>query len=100
MAAEPAGEVCPICEGLLGGCAILEGLARPDCPAPLAPAPVTFDQVGCARCDANGHAGMTFQPLTHPIQAGEYVFTHWALCPTNGEPLLLWVGDPKDAPGG
>lgn len=51
--------------------------------------PITRDQVGCARCLAPGHRQMTYLPLTHPIAAGEYLFTHWALCPANGEPILL-----------
>lgn len=53
------------------------------------PAPVTMDQVGCARCLGRGHDNITFVPLTHPVAAGEYLFTHWAPCPANGEPILL-----------
>lgn len=49
----------------------------------------TFDQVGCGRCLADRHPQMTFTPLTHPVVAGAYLFTHWAPCPTNGEPILL-----------
>lgn len=65
---------------------------------PEKPEPVTINQVGCARCHGDGHPGITFQPLTHPLVLGLYEFTHWAPCPTNGEPILLWQGEPEDAP--
>lgn len=64
--------------------------------------PVTIDQIGCARCDGDGHDQLTFQPLTHPVTIGpgtraEIVFTHWAPCPTNGEPILLTLTVNPDA---
>lgn len=47
---------------------------------------------GCARCGSD-HAKISFQPLTHPVvvddHIGDLVFTHWAPCPTNGEPILM-----------
>ena len=39
----------------------------------------------CARCGTGGHEGIMFRRFTNPIGA----FTHWALCPTNGEPILM-----------
>jgi hypothetical protein len=53
---------------------------------------ISFDQVGCARCDEVGHEGMVFTKLTHPFEPTEGdVWTHWAPCPTNGEPILLQI---------
>lgn len=53
--------------------------------------PTTIDLVGCARCHGDGHPNLTFQPLTFPIEmdSGEAPMTHWAPCPTNGEPITL-----------
>jgi hypothetical protein len=44
---------------------------------------------GCARCHEDGHTDIFFEPLTHPIEVAGTTFTHWALCPNNGEPILL-----------
>lgn len=55
--------------------------------------PITFDQIGCARCDGEGHPQITFQPLTHPLELGEFKLTHWAPCPTNGEPILMMTSE-------
>lgn len=57
---------------------------------------ITTDIKGCARCHGAGHAGITFTPLTYPFDCklktdGEWVdahVTHWAPCPTNGEPIF------------
>lgn len=53
----------------------------------------TISIKGCARCHGDGHEDLVFQPLTHPFTAepgvSAYTFTHWAPCPTNGEPILL-----------
>lgn len=54
---------------------------------------VTVDLPGCARCHGDGHDGLLFSPLTHPVVDGEGTWTHWAPCPTNGEPILLQVND-------
>lgn len=51
----------------------------------------TIDQVGCARCDGEGHKQITFTKFTRPVEAGPYVFSYWATCPTTGEPILMQV---------
>jgi len=61
-------------------------------PARESPTPISFDQIGCARCGGDGHPGMTFMPLAHPVELDDgTAFTHWAPCPTNGEPILLLI---------
>jgi hypothetical protein len=51
---------------------------------------MNMDLHGCARCDGEGHKALFFQQLTHPVLVdGVEVFTHWAVCPTNGEPILM-----------
>jgi hypothetical protein len=56
------------------------------------------NQSGCARCGADEHLRLTYLPFTHFIDMGDsFVATHWAHCPTNGEPILLCQG-PKAAP--
>lgn len=40
----------------------------------------------CTRCRQD-HAGLRFLPLKHPTAEG----THWARCPTNGEPILAVI---------
>lgn len=59
---------------------------------------VHVNLVGCARCNNGvGHPGLTFQPLTYPVEIGvgggpgERDLTHWAPCPVNGEPILMRV---------
>ena len=43
----------------------------------------------CARCGLR-HTDLTFTKLTYPHDN----WTHWASCPTNGEPImLLFEGD-------
>lgn len=61
----------------------------------------TMDQRGCARCYGDGHPGITFKKLTYPVDLVEPPFTHWAPCPTNGEPILLqfYEDDSKVPPG-
>jgi hypothetical protein len=58
---------------------------------PLAQAPFTMDLVGCARCRGEGHPRIVFMPLEFPIEIPDSirVFTHWAPCPANGEPILF-----------
>ncbi len=57
---------------------------------------LTIDLEGCARCQGDGHATLTFHPLTYSVEIdSEEVFTHWAPCPTNGEPILLSI---REAP--
>lgn len=57
------------------------------------PTPITRDQRGCARCGTDEHLGITYLPFTYPIDmGGGWIATHWAPCPTNGEPILYCVG--------
>lgn len=49
----------------------------------------TTDQVGCARCGADEHRNLLFHPFLHPVITTEITFTHWAMCPTNGEPIMF-----------
>jgi hypothetical protein len=52
--------------------------------------PFTIDLHGCARCHGNGHQGLVFRPLAYPVEVDlTRRLTHWAACPTNGEPILL-----------
>ena len=53
--------------------------------------PVIKDLVGCARCHGEGHRGLFFYELKHPVETpeGEIFATHWARCPQTGEPILL-----------
>jgi hypothetical protein len=48
-----------------------------------------IDTVGCARCEGEGHTGIVFVPLALPFECDSWRFTHWASCPTNGEPILM-----------
>lgn len=44
----------------------------------------------CARCGGD-HRDLKFTPLTQPQEE----WSHWALCPTNSEPIMLaFVDDP------
>lgn len=51
--------------------------------------PIITDVFHCARCDGD-HLQLKFNPLTRPVQGGAEQ-THWAECPTNGEPILMSV---------
>lgn len=46
----------------------------------------------CARC-GQSHDNIDFQPFTISTNLydsnGDGSYTHWALCPTNGEPILF-----------
>ena len=55
------------------------------------PKPVVTTIRGCSRC-GGAHADMIFNRLTVPQtdDAGTH-WTHWALCPTLAEPILLRV---------
>lgn len=50
-----------------------------------------MDLVGCARCHGDGHEKLTFKKLTHAFEPDgvKEAYTHWAACPTNGEPILM-----------
>ena len=54
---------------------------------------ITQDQRGCARCGASEHPSLSYYPLAEPVQLpnSEEVWTHWALCPTTGEPIILTI---------
>jgi hypothetical protein len=62
---------------------------------------ITVDWLeGCARCRGAGHAAMVFLPLTYPVEHdGVLLYTHWAKCPANGQPIMLQIVplDPKVA---
>lgn len=48
-----------------------------------------IDLEGCARCLGDGHPGLEFRRLTHPADTTRgIIFTHWATCPVNGEPIF------------
>lgn len=50
--------------------------------------------VGCARC--GGDHDVTPRKLVQPFAPPEcapVVWTHWAPCPTNGDPIMVIVGD-------
>lgn len=50
--------------------------------------------IRCARC-GHTHEKLTFVPLTRPVEfpgtVGGAMFTYWAACPTNGEPIVMKV---------
>jgi hypothetical protein len=50
---------------------------------------VTIDVEGCARCHGDGHPGLTFQRMEHPVVLEGHVYPYFALCPTRGEPILM-----------
>lgn len=52
--------------------------------------PVEIHLIGCARCDGD-HEKLSFRPLLKPVDEAflPRPFTHWAKCPTLGEPILL-----------
>ena len=53
---------------------------------------ITVTLMGCVRCE-KGHKDLVFRKLKRPQDD----FTHWAMCPTTGEPLLCkaWKASPK-----
>jgi len=51
-------------------------------------APMEVDISGCGRCQRN-HNDLTFTALTHPHND----YTHWAMCPTVHQPILMKVTD-------
>jgi hypothetical protein len=46
---------------------------------------------GCARCHGEGHPDLTFEPLLYGVDVEDDLgpLTHWAACPTNGQPILM-----------
>lgn len=45
--------------------------------------------IDCARCGGR-HRSIVFRRFTRPLQR-EKRWTHWALCPRNGEPILMKI---------
>jgi hypothetical protein len=56
----------------------------------------TLDDVrinACSRCGED-HEHVVAKPMARPFappEAGVLAWTHWAPCPTNGDPILLMV---------
>lgn len=52
-----------------------------------------FVQIGnCARCGKDHSDGVRAKPFDIPFAPPEsngMVWTHWATCPTNGDPILI-----------
>lgn len=49
----------------------------------------------CARCGGD-HSEVIGAKLTIPFsppEAAPVTWTHWAMCPSNGEPILIKIGD-------
>lgn len=46
--------------------------------------------INCARCKG-AHEKLEFKKFRNPIEVETHVFTHWALCPTTEEPIVLEV---------
>ncbi len=44
---------------------------------------------GCARCGVSHE--IDFKELSAPSVIGGITLTHWAMCPTNQEPILLRI---------
>lgn len=88
----PGGWTCSRPEGHDGPCAATIGTLTQD-------GALIKTIVGCARCYGDGHTDLFFRELTHPVQIGDGLgsLTHWAPCPTNGEPILLRIV-PEDTP--
>lgn len=53
---------------------------------------VTVELRGCPRC-AGDHEQLELLPLDRPADVGGVLrlrpLTHWALCPTSGQPVLV-----------
>ena len=43
---------------------------------------------GCSRCGGE-HEGIEFAELERPSRLAGLTLTHWANCPTTGEPILM-----------
>lgn len=53
---------------------------------------IVVDLEGCARCWGRGHPGLEFEKLDHQVDSDDGApMTHWAACPSNGQPILLGV---------
>ena len=55
--------------------------------------------LGCARCGSE-HL-VRFKPFRNPMQIADVELTHWGMCPTTREPLLMrFVETTKEKPDG
>lgn len=58
----------------------------------LGPGELRIDIPRCARC-LTEHDQLLFKQLGHPIELPyQPPVTHWSLCPSNGQPILMVVG--------
>ena len=50
----------------------------------------TYGLTNCARC-GGVHLDLSYRTFARPVPEGDGLgdWTHWALCPTNGEPILM-----------
>jgi hypothetical protein len=46
----------------------------------------------CARCKGDHKERIEWKQLTYPMNE----YTHWAMCPTNGEPILMRIVEIPD----
>jgi hypothetical protein len=60
--------------------------------------PLTIRSItACARC-GGGHEDVIARHRARPFapaEAGGLVWTHWAPCPTSGDPILIMVEPPR-----
>jgi hypothetical protein len=61
-------------------------------------ADLVIDLDSCGRCHES-HPGLELRTFSYPADTGRgIIFTHWALCPVNGEPILHASGVIYPAP--
>jgi hypothetical protein len=53
---------------------------------------------GCSRC-GEYHKQLVFKKFTNPIDDTNGKWTHWATCPTTGDPVLMRIVDDDDGEG-
>lgn len=60
--------------------------------AQLGPDDFVDDVRGCARCHGDGHSNLIWRKLRFPYvdeyEGKKFVMTHWAICPTTGDPIM------------
>lgn len=44
----------------------------------------------CARC-GDDHEGLAIYRFERPLAAGGVTYDHWALCPSNDDPILVRI---------
>lgn len=52
------------------------------------PATLVDTITNCPRCGGD-HGEMAAARLTYPLRAQPYDYSHWALCPISGEPIMI-----------